>query len=168
VQLGTQVVDHRSTEVRRRVQQAPLATAVTKTRTTRSAACCGRASNTSPVRTSRSPSPATLRSACHAGPQHGPGNRREGDRRVPHGPIPEVARLGRTLCAWWQQVLAYFDTDGVSNGGTEAINLIIEKVRRLPRAFATSAITGCGSCSPRQEIAPTELGPTMPNSEEPL
>jgi transposase len=36
-------------------------------------------------------------------------------------PIPEVARLGRTLRAWKAQVLAYFDTSGVSNGGTEAI-----------------------------------------------
>jgi transposase len=44
-------------------------------------------------------------------------------------PIPEVARLGRTLRAWRAQVLAHFDTSGVSNGGTEAINLIIEKVR---------------------------------------
>ena len=50
-------------------------------------------------------------------------------------PIPEVARLGRTLRAWRAQVLAYFDTDGVSNGGTEAINLIIEKVRRLAHGF---------------------------------
>jgi hypothetical protein len=32
-------------------------------------------------------------------------------------------------------VLAYFDTSGVSNGGTEAINLIIEKVRRLAHGF---------------------------------
>ena len=46
-------------------------------------------------------------------------------------PIPEVARLGRTLRAWRGQVLAYFDTSGVSNGGTEAINMIIEKIRRL-------------------------------------
>lgn len=35
-------------------------------------------------------------------------------------PIPEVARLGRTLRAWRTQILAYFDTDGISNGGTEA------------------------------------------------
>jgi transposase len=49
--------------------------------------------------------------------------------------IPEVARLGRTLRAWRGQVLAYFDTSGVSNGGTEAINLIIEKVRRLAHGF---------------------------------
>ncbi len=52
-------------------------------------------------------------------------------------PIPEVARLGRTLRAWRTQVLAYFDTDGVSNGGTEAINLIIEKTRRLAHGFRT-------------------------------
>src|SRR5215208_2041585 len=39
----------------------------------------------------------------------------------PSCPIPEVARLGRTLKAWRQQVLAYFDSSGVSNGGTEAI-----------------------------------------------
>ena len=53
----------------------------------------------------------------------------------PSCPIPEVARLGRTLKAWRAQVLAYFDTAGVSNGGTEAINLIIEKVRRLAHGF---------------------------------
>jgi transposase len=50
-------------------------------------------------------------------------------------PIPEVARLGRTPRAWRSQILAYFDTHGVSNGGTEAINLIIEKVRRLAHGF---------------------------------
>jgi transposase len=42
-------------------------------------------------------------------------------------PIPEVARLGRTLRAWSNQIHTYFDTHGVSNGGTEAINLIIEE-----------------------------------------
>jgi transposase len=53
----------------------------------------------------------------------------------PNCPIPKVARLGRTLRAWKQQVLASFDTGGVSNGGTEAINLIIEKTRRLAHGF---------------------------------
>jgi transposase len=42
-------------------------------------------------------------------------------------PIPEVARLGRALRAWRAQILAYFDTHAVSDGGTEAINLIVEK-----------------------------------------
>jgi transposase len=50
-------------------------------------------------------------------------------------PIPEVARLGRTLRSWREQVLAYFTTGGVSNGGTEAINLQIEKARRLAHGY---------------------------------
>jgi len=56
-------------------------------------------------------------------------------------PIPEVARLGRTLRSWRQQVLAYFETDGVSNGGTEAINLIIEKTRCPVHGFRASPTT---------------------------
>jgi transposase len=52
-------------------------------------------------------------------------------------PIGEVARLGRTLRAWRTQVLAYFETGGVSNGGTEAINLLIEKTRRIAHGFRT-------------------------------
>ena len=76
-----------------------------------------------------------LRSIYHATPGKG----REIAAKVldsfPSCPIPEVARLGRTLRAWKNQVLAYFDTSGVSNGGTEAINLIIEKVRRLAHGF---------------------------------
>jgi transposase len=53
----------------------------------------------------------------------------------PNCPIPEVARLGRTLRSWKQQVLAYFATKGVSNGGAEAVNLLIEKTRRLAHGF---------------------------------
>jgi transposase len=53
----------------------------------------------------------------------------------PTCPIGEIARLGRTLRAWKPQVLAYFATKGVSNGGTEAINLLIEKTRRLAHGF---------------------------------
>ncbi len=53
----------------------------------------------------------------------------------PTCPIPEVARLGRTRRAWRAQVLAYFDTDGLSNGGTEAINMLIEKARRLAHGY---------------------------------
>ena len=55
----------------------------------------------------------------------------------PTCPIPEVARLGRTLRAWRSQILAYFDSAGVSNGGTEAINGLIEKTRRLAHGFRT-------------------------------
>jgi transposase len=55
----------------------------------------------------------------------------------PDCPIPEVARLGRTLRQWKQHVLARFDTHRISNGATEAINLIIEKTRRLAHGFRT-------------------------------
>ena len=43
-------------------------------------------------------------------------------KRLPTYPIPEIARLGRTLCKWKDAFLAYFDTAGASNGPTEAIN----------------------------------------------
>lgn len=36
-------------------------------------------------------------------------------------PIPEVARLGKTLTIWRREFLGYLDTEGASNGGTEAI-----------------------------------------------
>ncbi len=55
----------------------------------------------------------------------------------PSCPIPEVARLGRTLRAWKSHLLARFDTHRISNGGTEAINLLIEKARRLAHGFRT-------------------------------
>ncbi|MDP9444200.1 MAG: transposase [Actinomycetota bacterium] len=50
-------------------------------------------------------------------------------------PIPEVARLGRTLRAWRSEFLAYFDTGRVSNGPTEATNLLIEKIRRIGHGY---------------------------------
>jgi transposase len=34
-------------------------------------------------------------------------------------------------------VLACFDTGGVSNGGTEAVNLLIEGIRRLAHGLPT-------------------------------
>jgi transposase len=50
-------------------------------------------------------------------------------------PIPEIARLGRTLRRWRDAFLAYFTTSRANNGGTEAINGIIELHRRLARGF---------------------------------
>lgn len=50
-------------------------------------------------------------------------------------PIPEIKRLGKTLRRWREEVLAYFATGGVSNSGTEAINGVIEKTRRLAHGF---------------------------------
>lgn len=49
--------------------------------------------------------------------------------------IPELLRLARTLDAWRGELLAYFDTGGVSNGPTEAINALIKKVKRVGHGF---------------------------------
>ena len=50
-------------------------------------------------------------------------------------PVPEVARLGRTLKQWREAFLGYFSTGGANNGGTEAINGLIELHRRVARGF---------------------------------
>jgi transposase len=53
----------------------------------------------------------------------------------PTCPVPEIARLGRTLKQWREAFLAYFDTNRASNGGTEAVNGLIELHRRIARGF---------------------------------
>jgi transposase len=50
-------------------------------------------------------------------------------------PIPELARLGRTLHAWRVELLAHFDHPAVSNGPTENLNLAIKNTRRKARGF---------------------------------
>ena len=46
-----------------------------------------------------------------------------------------MARLGTTLRRWRREFLGYFDTGGASNGGTEAVNGLIELHRRIARGF---------------------------------
>jgi transposase len=53
----------------------------------------------------------------------------------PSCPIPEIARLGRTLKQWRAAFLAYFTTGRSTNGGTEAVNGLIELHRRIARGF---------------------------------
>ena len=45
---------------------------------------------------------------------------------LPSCPIPEVARLGKTLHQWRQAFFGYFETDVADNGGPEAVNGLIE------------------------------------------
>ncbi|WP_344082441.1 transposase, partial [Nostocoides veronense] len=52
-------------------------------------------------------------------------------KSFPKCPIPEIARLGRTLRKWRREFLAYFETGRSSNGGAEAINGLIELHRRV-------------------------------------
>src|SRR3954447_6496338 len=49
--------------------------------------------------------------------------------------IPELRRLAGTIDAWRAELLAYFDTGGVSNGPTEAMNSLIKKIKRVGHGF---------------------------------
>lgn len=60
--------------------------------------------------------------------------------------IPELVRLAATIDSWRAELLAYFDIGGVSNGPTEAINLLIKKIKRVATDSATSTTTGSACC----------------------
>jgi transposase len=49
--------------------------------------------------------------------------------------VPELSRLARTIKAWEAEILAFHATDGCSNGPTEAVNLLIKKVKRVGHGF---------------------------------
>ena len=49
--------------------------------------------------------------------------------------IPELHRLARTITAWQNQLLAYFTTGRASNGPTEAVNLLIKRIKRVGFGF---------------------------------
>lgn len=77
-------------------------------------------------------------------------------KTLPTCPIPEIKRLGKTLTQWRPSFLAYLDTDRASNGGTEAINGLIELHRRIARGSATWTTTDSGcSSSPAAYATPT-------------
>jgi transposase len=40
--------------------------------------------------------------------------------------VPELHRLASTIDSWRDELLAYFDTGGISNGPTQAMNLLIK------------------------------------------
>jgi transposase len=53
--------------------------------------------------------------------------------------VAELTRLARTVRAWETEVLAWHTTDGCSNGPTEAVNLLIKKVKRVGHGFRNFA-----------------------------
>jgi transposase len=53
--------------------------------------------------------------------------------------VAELSRLARTIRAWEAEILAWQATDGCSNGPTEAINLLIKKVKRVGHGFRNFA-----------------------------
>lgn len=51
-----------------------------------------------------------------------------------HADVPELRRLATTISAWQDEVLAYHN-EHLSNGPTEAANLLIEKLRRVGHGY---------------------------------
>ena len=151
IRLANAVVD----QVRRRTQQATLGhRAASVTRCTASASCCSLPQSSSPggdgygcgsalppgIRPARSPrpgrarsysGPSTERSACQQ-----PAPRWTACYRWSDGvQVAELSRLARTVRAWEAEILAWHATGGCSNGPTEALNLLIKKVKRVGHGF---------------------------------
>jgi transposase len=53
--------------------------------------------------------------------------------------VAELMRLARTVGAWEAEILAWHATDGCSNGPTEAVNLLVKKVKRVGHGFRSFA-----------------------------
>jgi transposase len=53
--------------------------------------------------------------------------------------VPELSPLARTVRAWEVEILAWHATEGCSNGPTEAVNLLIKKVKRVGHGFRSFA-----------------------------
>jgi transposase len=53
--------------------------------------------------------------------------------------VAELSRLARTIRAWEAEILAFHATGGCSNGPTEAMNLLIKKVKRVGHGFRSFA-----------------------------
>jgi len=49
--------------------------------------------------------------------------------------LPELSRLAGTVRAWEAEILAFHASGGCSNGPTEALNLLIKKVKRVGHGF---------------------------------
>jgi transposase len=64
--------------------------------------------------------------------------------------IPELTRLASTIDRWRDEVLAFHTTGGASNGPTEAVNLLVEKIRRIGHGYRNFTnyrrrlLLGCG------------------------
>jgi hypothetical protein len=49
--------------------------------------------------------------------------------------VTALSRLTRTVRAWEAEILAWHATEGCSNGPTEAVNLLIKKIKRVGHGF---------------------------------
>jgi transposase len=64
--------------------------------------------------------------------------------------LPELTRLATTIDKWLDEILAFHTTGGASNGPTEAVNLLVEKIRRVGHGYRSFSnyrrrlLLGCG------------------------
>ena len=71
--------------------------------------------------------------------------------------VPELVRLATTVAAWQDEVLAYHATK-LSNGPTEAVNLLVKKVKRAAhgnRFFENYRLRLLLHCGVEWDDAPT-------------
>jgi len=59
---------------------------------------------------------------------------------------PECRRLAATVRRWEKEILAWHTTGGASNGPTEAVNLLIKKIKRTGHGFRNFDNTGSACC----------------------
>jgi transposase len=53
--------------------------------------------------------------------------------------VPELSHLARTVRVWEAELLAFHATDGCSNAPTDAVNLLVKKVKRAGHGFRNFA-----------------------------
>jgi len=72
-------------------------------------------------------------------------------QRLPACPIPEIARLGRTLRKWKDALDAYFDTDGASNAPNRSHQRTLSNWADAPPEATATPPTTNSECSSSQE-----------------
>ena len=70
---------------------------------------------------------------------------------LPRCPIPEIARLGRTLRKWKDALDAYFDTDGASNAPHRSHQQTLSNWADAPPEATATPPTTNSECSSSQE-----------------
>jgi hypothetical protein len=64
--------------------------------------------------------------------------------------VAELTKLAKTIDRWREEIFNYHRTGGASNGPTEAVNLLIEKIRRIDHGhrnfdnYRRRLLHGCG------------------------
>ena len=72
-------------------------------------------------------------------------------QRLPACPIPEIARLGRTLRKWKDALDAYFDTAGASNAPHRSHQQTLSSWADAPPEATATPATANSECSSSQE-----------------